>query len=150
MHVSSSIFELVHVDLWGPFFVPIAEGFIFFLSVVDDFSKCTWVYLLKTKSKTQVIIQLFCNMVETQFNTNVKCIKSDNGTEFFMKDFFKTKGILHQLTCVETPQQNVFVERKHQRILNVARALKFQSSLPLSLWGDCILTAVYLINRLPS
>ena len=56
MHVSSSIFELVHVDLWGPFFVPIAEGFIFFLSVVDDFSKCTWVYLLKTKSKTQVII----------------------------------------------------------------------------------------------
>ena len=116
MHVSSSIFELVHVDLCGPFSVSTAKGFIFFLTIVDDFSKCTWVYLLKTKSETQIIIRLFCNIVETQFNTKVKCIKSDNGTEFFMKDFFKTKGILHQLTGVETPQQNVVVERKHQCI----------------------------------
>ena len=50
LHVSKFPFQLIHCDLWGPFSTPTTEGFRFFLTIVDDFSKCTWVYLLKIQS----------------------------------------------------------------------------------------------------
>jgi len=91
--------------------------------------------------------------VMTQFNAQVKVIRSDNALEFLSdpcKQFFSKHGLLHQTSCVQRPQQNGRVERKHRHILEMARALRFQANLPLKYWGDCVLTAVYIINRLPT
>ena len=78
---------------------------------------------------------------------------SDNGREFVnqpLVDFFKQHGILHQTTCVYTPQQNGIAERKNRHLLEVARALCFTMHVPKRFWADAVMTAVYLINRMPT
>lgn len=100
-----------------------------------------------------MLFTAFINFVKNQFSTTIKTVRSDNGSEFLNKTLaalFAAKGILHQTTCIYTPQQNGLVERKHRSLLNVARALRFHSSTPISFWGDCLLTAAYLLNRTPS
>ncbi|GKB17266.1 putative RNA-directed DNA polymerase, partial [Tanacetum coccineum] len=152
-HKSNKIGELVHLDVWGPYKITSRDGFRYFLTIVDDFSRAVWVYMLKGKDDVYDSIINFVQMITNQFETNVKIFRSDNGTEFTnnrFQSFFNEKRILHQTTCVYTPQQNGIAERKHRHLLNVARSLMFQRELPLYLWSECVLTAVYIINRIPS
>ncbi|CAH9056118.1 unnamed protein product [Cuscuta europaea] len=147
---ASNAFDLIHMDVWGPYKVTSYTGFKYFLTIVDDYTRCTWVFLLKTKSEVKFHMLNFYTFIETQFQKKIKIIRTDNGTEFFFPDFYNSKGIVHQLSCVETPQQNGRVERKHQHILQIARSLLFQSCFPITFWSDCILTDVHIINRLPT
>nr|KYP51308.1 Retrovirus-related Pol polyprotein from transposon TNT 1-94 [Cajanus cajan] len=97
---------------------------------VHDTFHFTWTHLLKTKSEVKVILPSFISLIEKQFDVHLKRLCSDNGKEFYLHDFFQTQGILHETSCVERPQQNGIVERKHQHILNVCHALLFQAKLP--------------------
>jgi len=149
-NMSKNAFDLLHIDTWGPFSEPTVDGSKYFLTIVDDFSRATWVFLMCAKSDVINIFPDFVKMVANQYDVNVKAVRSDNANELCFTEFYAARGIVSYHSCPETPEQNSVVERKHQHILNVARALLFQSNVPLKFWGDCILTAVFLINRLPS
>jgi hypothetical protein len=85
---SSHIFELLHVDIWGPNGIVSVNGHKYFLTLVDDFSRFTWIILMKNKTETRNHIMNFVNYIETQFHTKLKSLRSDNGNEFRMHDFF--------------------------------------------------------------
>ncbi|GAU24468.1 hypothetical protein TSUD_319450 [Trifolium subterraneum] len=143
--------ELLHMDIWGPFSTPTTHGHKYFLTVMDDFSRFTWVILLKGKYEAASKIQDFIQYSENHFGHKVKFLRSDNGPEFLsLSKFYLSKGIQHQTSCVYTPQQNGRVERKHQCILNIARALLTQSNLPSKYSGYAVLHSVFIMNRVPS
>ncbi|XP_049378187.1 uncharacterized protein LOC125842960 [Solanum stenotomum] len=125
-------FDLVHMDVWGPYKMPTHNGKRYFLTLVDDNSRWTWVFLIALKSDVIVALKQFLSMIKTQFGRIVKVFRSDNGGEFFntnCSELFTSNGILHQSSCPHTPQQNGIVERKHRHILETARAIKIQSNL---------------------
>lgn len=120
---------MIHANLWGPYRLPIFDGNKYFLTLVDDFSRMTWLFLLKFNSYVCVVLKFFMSYVKTQFNKNVKVIRTDNGLEFVnstYSELFNNLGMVHQRTCVYTPQQNRVVERNHIHILEVARAMRFR------------------------
>ncbi|KAK9178380.1 hypothetical protein WN943_027570 [Citrus x changshan-huyou] len=151
MNKANDMFALVHCDVWGAYRIPSSCGAHYFFSIVDDYSRGVWVYLMAHKSEVAQLFKNFCAMAKTQFNRQVKMVRSDNGTEFkVLHSFFAENGIEFQASCVDTPQQNGRVEQKHRHLLNVGRALRFQANLPLNFWGECILSAAYVINRTPT
>ena len=101
------------MDVWGPYSTSTLDGCKYFLTIVDDATRATWVYLMKTKFVVQSLIISFHAMVVTKFNVKIKQIKTDNALEFNMPNFFSSDGIIHQQSYVYTPQQNSVIERKH-------------------------------------
>ena len=79
---TSKVLELIHTDLWG--YSPIASigGYQYYISFVDDFSRYTWIYPLKLKSKELKVFQIFKLQVENQVSTTIKMMQSNWGGEY--------------------------------------------------------------------
>jgi len=134
----------------GPLAFPSLHGHKYFLTLIDDFTRHTWIFLVKLKSKARTLMHNFVTFIKSQFGITIKCIRSDNVTEFNDPILFSTHGIVHQTSCIETPQQKSIAERKHHHILNVTSSLLFQANLPKDFWFYVVAHVVYIINRLPN
>jgi hypothetical protein len=93
--VSSKPFELVFSDVWGP--APTSVGrHSYYVSFIDDFSKFTWIYLLRFKSEVFQCFRDFQNMVERQFNHKILAVQSDWGEN--IKPSIPSSNVLALLT----------------------------------------------------
>ncbi|KAF5783821.1 putative RNA-directed DNA polymerase [Helianthus annuus] len=146
-------FSLTHSDVWGPAKIRGGQNIRYYVTFIDDCTRMTWTYFLKTKSEVVDQFTIFHTMAETQLKTQIQTLRSDNGGEFVndrMRSFCNSKGIIHQTTCAHTPEQNGVAERKNCILLEVTRALLIESNIPTSFWPKALATATYLLNRLPT
>ncbi|XP_075104837.1 uncharacterized protein LOC142178916 [Nicotiana tabacum] len=71
------------MDVWGPHKVATYDRKLYFITIVDDYSRFTWVCLIQSKCEVVTVIKNFLAMIKTQFEAVVKIVRSDNGTKFF-------------------------------------------------------------------
>ena len=70
--ISVASFDLVHSDIWGPAPVTSLGGFSYYVCFIDDFSRYTWLYLLRHRSNVLSVYRQFSAMVFTQFGKRIK------------------------------------------------------------------------------
>jgi hypothetical protein len=110
-HASGPL-QLVHSDLCGPLSSPSFSGCKYFLTFIDDFSRCTWVYFLKLKSEVFDKFLAYKALIEKQSGHQIQRLKTHNGGKYVNHNFTSyctTHGIQMQHTVPYTPQQNSVV-----------------------------------------
>ena len=145
--------ELVHSDICGPLNVKARHGASYFITFIDDYTRYGYVYLLTHRHEALDCFKRFVAEVENQKEKKLKSFRTDRGREYLSDQFrelCEEKGIRRQLTIPRTPQQNGVAERRNRTLLDMTRCMMAQANLPISFWGDAILTAAYILNRVPS
>lgn len=140
--------ELVHTDLAGPMRTPSLEGHRYAQSFTDDYSGTILVYFLRSKSDTVKATERF--LADIAPYGEVKCIRSDNGTEFTSQDFqtlLRQNRIKHETSAPYSPHQNGTAERGWRTLYDMGRCFLIESRLPDKLWNYAIQTAAYVRNR---
>ena len=95
---ASAPFELVYSDVWGPYPVVSPTRFHYFVTFVDDYSRTTWLYLMKNRSELFSHFHAFCAEIKTRFHTSIQNLRSDNAKEYLseqFQSFMLQNGIFH-------------------------------------------------------
>ena len=124
----------------------------YFITFIDDCSKYCYVYLLHSKDEALNSFKTYKAEVENQLEKKIKVIRSDRGGEYesaAFSDFCAQYGIVHQTTAPYTPQQNGVAERKNRTLREMINSMLNSSRLPHNLWGEALLTANFILNRIP-
>ncbi|CAI7922614.1 unnamed protein product [Closterium sp. NIES-54] len=140
----------VVMDVVGPLKLG-AAGAEYFLTIVDVYTRMTWVFVLSMKSDMAETVKTdWLPMVERQQDWLVKAIRTDRGGEFLSKDFslwLKKNGIRHSLTMPYSPAMNGIAERANRTITETARGLHIEVGLPDYIWPDAVRSACVAKNR---
>jgi hypothetical protein len=149
---SKEILYLIHSNVCGSMLVKSLGGSLYYVILIDDYSRNTWLYILNTKDEAFNKFQEFKAEIENLTNKKINTLRTDNGGEYTSKEFvafFKSERIMRDLIVPHNPQQNGVEERKNGSIEETVKALLNDPILSVYLWGEATMTTIYVHNRSP-
>jgi transposase InsO family protein len=146
---AEGVLELIHSDVYGLMSLSSISGYVYYVSFIDDYSRKTWVYFLKSKDEVFNKFKEFKSLIENLSERKIKILRSDNGGEYTSKEFVnfcKHVGIKRELTTPYNPQQNGVAKRKKRTIMEVMKTMIHDQDLPMCLWEEAAMIVVYVKN----
>jgi transposase InsO family protein len=143
---------MIHSDIMGPFPQPSISKARYVLTFIDDFSRFTWVFVLKLISEVFECLIEFKALAENESGCKIKILCTNNGGEYVNKYVQKLcidAGIQLQHTVPYTPQQNDVAERKNRSLKEMTNCMLQSKSLSPKLCAEDINCAAYIQNRVP-
>jgi hypothetical protein len=144
------VIELIHSYVCGTIPSTSINGYVYYVSFIDDYSHKTWVYFLKSKDEVFGKFKEYKALIENLFERNIKILRSYNGGEYTTKEFIKFckyVEIKRELTTPYNPQQNGVAERKEKTIMEAMKTMIHDQDLPMHLWAETTITTMYVHNR---
>ena len=151
--LSSRPGDLIHTDVCGPMRTRSLQGNIYMIGYMDDASG--WIHLAFVKRKSDQLKEFKAleAAFERQYDTKIKCLRSDGGGEYTSRDaldYLKSKGIKWQRSAPRTPQHNGRAERLNRTVMEMARCLMSDAKLAPDYWQYAATMAAYIRNRMPT
>lgn len=150
-HFASQPLELIHIDLCGPMGTKGLDGELYFMLMIDDYTRMTTISFIKKKSEAYEFFKIYKELVENETDLKIKCLRSDNGREFTLKlfqQYYDENGIKRQFPTARTLQQNGDAERKTRTVEEMGRTMLKDSKLDVKFWVQAIDTTIFIINRI--
>ncbi|CAI7881084.1 unnamed protein product, partial [Closterium sp. NIES-53] len=150
--------QTLHMDVWGPARVRGLGHERYFLLVVDDFSRYTTVFPLRSKGDVTKVLIDWIRAARLQLRQHfgsdfpVLRLHSDRGGEFssgLLRAFCRARGIRQTFTLPDSPQQNGIAERRIGMVMDVARTSMMHAAAPHFLWPFAVTYAAHQINLHP-
>ncbi|WIA35441.1 hypothetical protein OEZ86_003881 [Tetradesmus obliquus] len=140
----------VHTDVMGPMEEISLGGKLWLATFIDEFTKYSIAVPMESKGDIKTVLPYTLAFMERQTNHKVKALRSDNGPEYMSNTvlaYLKKNGIRHEPTVTYNPQQNGMAERFNRTLMEKARAMLIEASLPKNLWAEAVNTAneLYLL-----
>ncbi|CAI7889156.1 unnamed protein product, partial [Closterium sp. NIES-54] len=146
------------MDVLGPARVSGQGRERYFLLVVDDYTRCTTVFPLRSKGEVSAVLIPWIRTVRIQLRARfgqdlpVLRLHSDRGGEFssdLLQDFCRGEGITQSFMLSDSPQQNGIAEHRIGLVMEVARTSTIHAAAPHFLWPFAVRYAAHQLNLWP-